>query len=214
MIKAVIFDMDGVLRDSAKINVLSAKKSFQQFGLTLDARDKDIIVGRHHDDYLPLLRRKYRFDAKKYKLLNSRNYFTLLKDVRLLPFTKKTLLLLRQNKLKLALATASNRNDVEEFLIHKFSLSNFFEVIITFEDCRQRKPNPEIYLNVLGKLHLPAREAVAVEDSEVGVEAAKRAGLKCIAIPNGYTKNENFSRADLIIHSLAELDLKLLSRLA
>jgi beta-phosphoglucomutase-like phosphatase (HAD superfamily) len=77
------------------------------------------------------------------------------------------------------------------------------------------KPDPDLYLAVLDCLGVTAAEAIAIEDSPNGVAAAKRAGLRCVAIPNSITARLDLSRADLILSSLAELTVgQLLERLS
>ncbi len=211
MIKAVIFDLDGVLRDSAKVNVGAARKTFAEFGIEINAEDKKIIVSRHPTDYIPLL--KYAVDFDKYMPLNREKYFELLEDADLMDFAREALELMKKNKFKIALATASGKKGVYELFIEKFNLNGLFDVVVTFEDCKERKPHPEIYLTVLKKMNLAAEECVVVEDSDIGVESAKRAGIKCIAVPNEWTKDGDFSKADIIINSLKELNMELLEKL-
>jgi len=213
MIKAVIFDLDGVLRDSARVNIRAAEKSFKKLGIEIDEEDRKVIVGRHPDDYTLILRKKYVFDVERYKEIKSKSYFELLKKAELLPFANDVLERLRRKGIKLALATSSLVEGTYDFFINKFGLEGFFNVVVTFEDCLKRKPEPEIYLKVLEKLGLPANECAVVEDTVVGIEAAKKAGIKCIAIPNEYTKNQDFSEADFVVSSLAELKMELLEKL-
>jgi beta-phosphoglucomutase-like phosphatase (HAD superfamily) len=75
------------------------------------------------------------------------------------------------------------------------------------EDVERTKPAPDLYLSVLDCLGVSASEAVAIEDSGVGVRAAKAAGLYCVAVPSAMTASHDFGLADMIVPSLAELPL-------
>ncbi|MDP2974118.1 MAG: HAD-IA family hydrolase, partial [Candidatus Diapherotrites archaeon] len=88
-----------------------------------------------------------------------------------------------------------------------------FDAIIGAEDCSKSKPHPEPYLKAIKKLGVKPENALALEDSSRGVESAKAAGCKCIAMPNHFTLDEDFSKADLIVKSLAEIDEKILGKL-
>ncbi len=206
MILGVIFDLDGVLRDGEKVNIEAARMSFKEIGITIDKNDKDAIAGRHPADYVPLLQRKYKFNAEQYRKINDKNYFKLLKNAGMMQFAKQTILTLKKNKIKIGLATSSDSKGAQKDFIEKFNLKDIFDVVVTFDDCKKRKPHPEVYLTSLKKLNLNAEECIVVEDSQVGLEAAKNAGIKCIAIPNEYTKTQDFSKADVIIKTLNEVE--------
>ena len=76
------------------------------------------------------------------------------------------------------------------------------DFIVTGEDVKARKPDPEVYLIALERLGVVAPAALAVEDSGLGVEAAKAAGLACLAIRNAYTAGHDFGLADLVVDEL------------
>ncbi len=117
---------------------------------------------------------------------------------------KETLETLKERGITLALATTSTSDSVRKFL-HKFRLLGYFTLILTREDVSERKPNPEIYIKADDELGYNHDEIIVVEDTEIGVRAAKSAGLNCVAVPNQYTKKQDFSMADYVIESIAEL---------
>ena len=85
-----------------------------------------------------------------------------------------------------------------------------FTELVTFEDYTFRKTNPEPYLVTAKKLNVKPQDCLVFEDSNVGVEAAKKAEMKCIALPNEYTKKQDFSKADKIIWPNEKIDIRLL----
>jgi beta-phosphoglucomutase-like phosphatase (HAD superfamily) len=83
------------------------------------------------------------------------------------------------------------------------------------DDVEHAKPEPDLYVAVLDCLGVAASEAIAIEDSPNGITAAKRAGMRCVAIPNSITARLDLSQADVVLTSLAEVTLRdLLKRLA
>ena len=87
---------------------------------------------------------------------------------------------------------------------------DYFQTIRCRDDVARGKPEPDVYQAVLDALGLEGREAIALEDSSAGSLAAKRAGLRCIAVPNDCTRRHDFSHADLQVASLADVSLRAL----
>ena len=76
--------------------------------------------------------------------------------------------------------------------------------IVTRQDCTRLKPDPELYLVALQRLGCPPAAVVAMEDSSLGLAAAKAAGLACVVVRNAYTRNQDFSGADLVVDDLGD----------
>lgn len=111
--------------------------------------------------------------------------------------------------LKIGLASSSSRKWVMGHL-QRLGLDSYFDNIRTSDDVQLVKPHPELYLSVLNGLGLQASEAIALEDSPIGVQAAKHAGLYCVAVPNPLTSLLSLNQADLQLGSLAEMPLEVL----
>lgn len=199
MIKAVFFDLDGVVVDSEFLNVKAAIMSFKDACIDLAEEDKQIIVGRHPADYYDIFLRKYKFDSKKMKERHLANYYNNYHEVYIFKDTQRLIIHLKDLKMPLALVTSSPRKSVDLKVNGRFDFAKIFDVIITFDDCSTRKPFPDAYLMAAEKLSVKPANCLVFEDTAIGVEAAKNAGMKCIALPNGYTKNQDFKKADLII---------------
>ncbi|MBI4301384.1 MAG: HAD-IA family hydrolase, partial [Chloroflexi bacterium] len=112
----------------------------------------------------------------------------------------------------LALATSSTSS--VDLVIDGLGLRNIFDVIVSGHDVVRPKPDPEIFVLTAQKLGVSPAECLVLEDSAAGVEAAQKAGMRCIAIPSEATKGQDFSQADLIIESLAQIKLALIEGLA
>jgi len=207
MIKAVIFDRDGVLIDSEYTNVKAAELVFGEFGIELTEDEKRWIVGRHPLDYTIPLIKKYDFDFDKYRALQREKYHQVLE---LTPVFDKTIKLLKEIHKKgilIALCTSSNRVDSIKIL-ERLGIKDLFTVLVTKEDYEKSKPNPEPYLVTAQKLGVKPTECLVVEDSEMGLKSALSAGMKCIVIFNEYTKGHDFSGALKVVGSADEIELE------
>jgi len=208
MIKAIIFDLDGVLLDSVGRDIAITVRVFNKFGYSITPSDEQYIIGWHPADRISFFAKKFNIPEEEQRLIvadEKRLYRELWDSTsKLLPEVKETLETIKNKGLKLALATTSTSDSVSRFM-QKFRLQGYFKLILTREDASQRKPNPEIYIKAMNELGYNTDEIIVVEDTKIGVTAAKSAGLKCVAIPNQYTKNQDFSRADYVIKSISEL---------
>ena len=104
------------------------------------------------------------------------------------------------------MASSSNRIWVEGYLLER-DLIHFFGVVRTSDDVDEVKPNPALYGSAVEILGVAPHQAVAIEDSHNGMLGAKRAGLKCVAVPNPVTVSQDFSLADLRLDSLQGITL-------
>ena len=111
------------------------------------------------------------------------------------------------------MTTSSDRKSTVH-LLDKAGLTTVFDVIVTFEDYGKRKPHPESYVLTAQKLNVNPEDCIAIEDSSVGVEAAKRAGMKCIAIPHGHTQKQDFRQADLVVDSADKITITILNTIS
>jgi HAD superfamily hydrolase (TIGR01509 family) len=105
-----------------------------------------------------------------------------------------------------AVATTGSRDWVVELLSVLLGASRLVRLdpIVTRQDCTRLKPDPELYLIALQRLACPPAAVVAMEDSALGLAAAKAAGLACVVVRNGYTRSQDFSGADLVVDDLGD----------
>lgn len=206
--QAIVFDMDGVLIDSEHVNIQAAVSGFQSQGYTLLDEDIRHVVGRHESDFVPEFAQKYSIAPQtQHQIITEidRQYDQLWpKLIQINPLATHVLLKLKERGIRLALATSSNRKVVDRFLL-KLDIGPIFDHVLTFEDVARRKPNPDIYIKAQQRLALATEDIIVVEDTLIGVRAAKSAGLRCIAIPNEHTKLQDFSQADAVLSSLDDI---------
>lgn len=203
--KAVIFDMDGVLVDSMPYHAEAWKQAFSAIGIHIDRRDIYELEGSNHRQIVGMVFRRFnRVPAEKdIEELNSRKVDIFNRIEHSKPFEGiKELLASLKPKYKLAIVSGSNRETVQD-LINRF-FPDTFDVIIDGDDSGESKPSPEPYLKAVEKLGIAAEHCIVVENAPLGIRAAKRAGLRCIAIPT-YLEKEKLKEADVTAESHREL---------
>ncbi len=212
MIKAVIFDMDGVMIDSEPLwekteRILLGRRDIEY---NPDYRDK--IVGLNQNDSGRLMIDTFELSetveeiiAERVKILTA-IYEKELETVQgLLPLLKS---LINQD-IPLAVASSSPMR-VINFVLDMFSLNDYFAVVVSGECTENGKPHPDIYLETARLLGVEPQECLAIEDSINGVLSAKAAGMTCIAVPDKRLTPDRFQNADHICQRLCQISLDLI----
>jgi HAD superfamily hydrolase (TIGR01509 family) len=215
MIKAVIFDMDGVIVDSEPINYEVIRITFEKAGVEISKKEfieEWVVKGTGSREAIK--RHDIKMSLEDLQKIKKKIYLDVLKrKVKLKPDAKRTIINLHK-KYKLALASQGHRYNVD-IIVKKFKLSKFFQAIIGKQDVNKGKPNPEIFLKASKELKVKPEECLVIEDTEKGIIAAKRAGMICIAVPDSWTKRYNdFSKADLVVNLLGEINIDVIKNLS
>ncbi len=211
MIKAVIFDFDGLILDTESVLYQSWKRLYAQYGCTLPAELWAANIGGYsYEKFHPL---KYLEDACGQELdhetLNNQRrawYVQTVEEQPLLPGVEQVIREAQVLGLRLAVASSSSTAWVPAHL-ERLGLADAFELIRCGNEVDHVKPHPELYLRALEGLGLHAQEAFAFEDSPKGVAAAKAAGLYCILVPNTVTRLLSIDGADHRLDSLEDCSL-------
>jgi beta-phosphoglucomutase len=209
MFDAVIFDWDGTLADSRRVVVASFQKALSEVDCEIsDAFIEQRIGIGSAETFRAILRSsKTRFDEaliKRLVELKVKNEVEMSPGITLFDGALQLLQSL-QGKIKLGLASMNDRAVIEH-LLKVMSLETFFSVVVTADDVAHSKPDPEIFLKCAAALKSSPKRCVVVEDSVFGVEAAKTAKMKCIAVLTGVHSRAMLAKAspDLIVASLTE----------
>jgi HAD superfamily hydrolase (TIGR01509 family) len=211
MIKAVLFDMDGVLVNTetfyirALIQVLS-----REIGLKLTEEEVERYAGLVYVEKLRRIFEERNIRADPYELAEKsrRRFLQIVRGkIRLLPGAKDLIDQLRSAGIKLGIVSSSQRK-VIELVLDETNLEGVFDVIIAQEDVKHLKPSSEAYLLASRRLGLRSEDCVAIEDSSHGIISAKSAGMKCIAIANPNFPVSNYKEADLVVIGLHEIELE------
>jgi HAD superfamily hydrolase (TIGR01509 family) len=210
MITSIIFDLDGLLADTERLHCRAYQAALMEHGhgvSEMDYAEHWVRSGKGISDWLDL--HGLDLDPHALRARKSQHYLDLL-DSSLRPMEGAVELLnTLRGKFKIALASSSYRDAVDGVLAG-LGIARFFEVIVTGLDVPQVKPAPDLFLKAAKDLGVRPAECLVVEDAEKGVVAAHRAGMRCIAVPNDYTRHHDFSKATGVCRSLAEITPELL----
>lgn len=213
-IGVVIFDMDGVLTDSEPLINAAAVRMFAEAGWTVQPDDFLPFVGTGEDRYLGGVAEKYGYpialkDAKRrtYEI-----YLELVPAVlRAFPGAVELVQGCRRAGLKLAVASSADRIKVEANLGQIGLPWGEWDAVVTGEDVVRKKPAPDIFLEAASRLRALPGECVVVEDAVNGIEAAKAAGMRCVAVAQSFPV-ERLVRADVVRADLQSVKLEDLAR--
>ena len=216
MIKALIFDFDGLILDTESPEFQAWQEVFTAHGHELRAELWADLIGRprtYFDMYAHFKELNGpRTDLEALRKDRRARVVQLVLEQPILPGVSNYLSEARDMGLKIGLASSSAGDYVRGHL-RRLDLFDYFHVTKCFEDTKLHKPDPEPYLAVLDAMDVSPAEAVAFEDSPNGVAAARAAGIFCVAVPNPVTECLSLAHADHCLKSLADESLRqLLSR--
>lgn len=206
MIKAILWDNDGVLVDTEKLFFASTRKVLITVGIDL-TRDLfiefSLIRGIGLREYLD----KYNVDTRRYEELRKKRnaeYSELLKkEACLIKGIKPTLKSL-SGLYKMGIVTSSRREHFD--IIHRDTkILDYFNFILTREDYKNSKPDPEPYLKGLERTGVKPSECVVIEDSARGLKAANQAGLFCFMIPNDLSRPDTYDGDYKLLENSGEI---------
>jgi HAD superfamily hydrolase (TIGR01509 family) len=208
-IKAIIFDMDGLLIDSEPYWKIAEKKVFGELGLNLDDDLLRQVMGfrlsevvRHWHNYQPWPNPD--FDKTEQYVLETVKKL-IIEKAEVLPGVHKLLDQLHKQNYKMAVASSSAMSLIEA-VVDKLGAKDYFDVLWSAEFEPFGKPHPGIFITTAQKLNVIPSECLVFEDSINGVIAAKAARMKCIAVPETATYNDpRFAIADQKVDSLERL---------
>ena len=120
-----------------------------------------------------------------------------------MPYAKESVEFFLNKNLKTALISGGPRDEVI-LKLKRTGLFPLFSVILSGSDVKRGKPNPDVYLLGLERLEVESKSCIVFEDTAYGLEAATRAGIKCLAIPNEFSREQDFSKATKVFNNLKE----------
>jgi HAD superfamily hydrolase (TIGR01509 family) len=211
MIKALLFDFDGLILDTETPEVVAWQKVYAHYGIEFPIQQWGKIVGGSgYKDFSPVAylaeKTGLHFDPSLERADRRVSDRSLVEYQPILPGVLDYIHAARARGLRLAVASSSNHAWIDP-LLQRLDLQNYFDAVICIEDGKRAKPNPDIFLKALEALDVRPEEALVFEDSPNGVKAANAAGIRVIAVPNPITAQLGVSGADLTLASLADLPL-------
>lgn len=202
--------------DTEEANAVASTQMFKEL-YNIKVRPEDFVpfVGTGSVRYVQGVAEKYGIDidVKEAVKRREKNFVKNLNKLQLFSGVENLIQRVKQAGLKIAIATSADRSKFQASSRQVGLREEQFDVIVTGSEVKHTKPHPEIYLTTAKKLGLEPLDCLVIEDSVTGVEAAKKAGAFSVAITNTFSKKD-LARADLIIGSLEELDIKKIQKIA
>lgn len=186
-LKGIFIDLDGTLVDSMPLFYTAYLHFLKQNGHVGNKEEFNAIIGATLPDMMTALSERYALKQTSQDLIQLfmkmlKTHYS--KEIKIFPGAQEFLNFAKALKLKLALVTSAPRELVDSFL-KGHGLLNTFDLIITPDDVVNGKPSPEVFEFALHKFELEPNEALAIEDSSVGVKAAVGAGISTIKLTHG-----------------------------
>lgn len=205
LVRALVFDFDGTLFDTHEQTYLAMRDAFGHYGATIGIRDAVTLWDNRLDWHVrleTLTGRRVDRDAFLSRFAGLRDDRMSVLGPR--PGADTLVRAARQGGVLVGMATGSPRRWIDP-LLDRNGLLGAFDAIACGEDVEENKPAPDVYHHVLRALVVEPREAIALEDSPAGIEAAQRAGLFCVVVRHSISAHWDLSAADLIIDRFADL---------
>lgn len=208
-LKAVIFDLDGVITDTAEYHYLAWKAIAEELGIPFTREFNENLKGVSRMDSLKLLLSQAKTpiaysDAELDQLADRKNklYVELIEKITpadLLPGVTDFVKEIRSSGVKTGIASASKNAPT---VIHRLGIEDQFDVIVDVNTLKNNKPDPEIFLTAAAALGADPADCIGVEDAVSGVDAIKAAGMFAVAIGNA----AHFPHADVVLDSTSQLN--------
>ena len=211
MIEAIVFDFDGLIVDTETPEFDAWQYIFESYGTRLERKTWEWSIGRYklnfdiYEHLADLSGQQIEREVVRPRM--RRNYLQRIERNPILPGVEDYLASARDMRLKLAVASSSTPGWAVQHLTSR-GLLDYFEFVLSAGDVEKPKPDPELYTTAVSRLGVEPGNALAIEDSAVGLAAAKAAGLFCVVVPNPMTSGMDFSMADLRMQSLADMPLR------
>lgn len=200
-----IFDLDGVLVDTAKYHYLAWKSLADELGFDFTIEQNEALKGVSRMKSLDLLLGfgglSDRFSQEeKEKMADKKNriYVEMIKKLKkekLFGGVTDLFVKLKEKNMKTALGSASKNAPL---ILERLDIAKYFDAVVDGTQVSKAKPDPEVFVRAAEILHIPCKECIVFEDSAAGLQAAKTAGMKAV----GIGKKENLPMADLVIGSV------------
>jgi beta-phosphoglucomutase len=207
---AVLWDWDGVVVDTISVHVKSISYIMESEGLSFDYQYYRELIGRKDKEIIELIVRRADPDIHEEKveeifLMHQNSYKELVDKGHVQPFpgVEKWVKYFQQNKIPQIIASSTTRENID-LVFSQLSFCNSFIGVISGSPNVRGKPEPDIFLLSSNVLGVTPQDCLVIEDTALGIKAAKRAGMVCIGITNTWPK-EYLKEADLIVESLADL---------
>ncbi len=210
IIKAVLFDFDGVIANTLTYHVQAWQQVFAEYNVDISAEEVCLLEGQLAEDIGKQLAQQKGLlldEATLKKMVQQkRAIYNRITRAKVYPTSRKLIELLKQNSIKIALVTGAIFQNIEPVTGKEF-LKNF-DAIVTGNDATHTKPHPQPFLTAAKKLGVQAVKCIVIENAPLGIRAAKKAGMFCVAVKTTIKDETHLQKADLIVEDLEEVPIQ------
>lgn len=209
-IKALIFDMDGVIVESEPIHEKAEMEVCREFGMEVSKSEWDGFRGKKLEDIFSYASQKYGTGNEPIERMIERKielYLSYaLQEMKMVEGVYEFLEKLKDSQKYAYALTTSGRRVQQDKILEKFNLTDFFQTMVTAEDVKNGKPHPEPYAITVKKLSMQPEECLVIEDSDNGILSAKAAGCLACGITTSFSREHlNSNGADMVVVDFYEL---------
>lgn len=208
MIQAIVFDFDGLIFDTETAEFEAYSELYREHGQELSLKLWAECIGTYPSPFDPYEELQKLvgspLDIDQLRIQRIAHFERRIGSKTLRPGVLDYLQTAKKLGIRIGLASSSTREWVTGYL-RQFEIIDYFECIRTRDDVEKVKPDPALYLQAAACLGVKPENAVAFEDSPKGAQAAERAGLHCVIVPNDTTREFVFGKHDLRLNSMADL---------
>ena len=210
MLKAVIFDMDGVIIDSEPMHNKAYHDMFNEVGINVSSELYESFTGqstinicKRLCDYFNLEESPETLVALKRK--HYKQFFESNSELALIDGVLDLIKDYHSNGLKLVLASSAAMTSINQ-IFDRFDLNKYFIEKFSGGDLKQSKPHPEIFIKAAEATGFTNDACMVIEDSTNGIEAAKAANIFCVGYDSFHSKNQDYTKADMVIKDFKEIE--------
>lgn len=207
-VRAVIFDMDGVIVDSEPLHLLAYQKFFEEYGVRYTAEQNAEFLGTKDVSMASVLIERYALPHTPQSLVKAKEeiLLKLIMDQAVeRPGLQDVLSKAHQAGLPMAIASSATLPTIQ-LVVDRLSIRHHFKTLTSGDEVVHGKPAPDVFLLAAERLGVVPKNCLVIEDTLNGMKAAKAAGMMCIAIPCEATMHQDHSIADLRLQSLAQIN--------
>lgn len=208
MLKAIIFDMDGLMIDSEPFHHKAFDKVFREYGKELTIEDNNkYFVGISDIDAAKEMIVRYQLPISPEELVERKQkaYRVLIaNEITSQPGLMELLQKLQEYGYKKAIASSSMLSEIE-LVMNTLKINKYIDIYCSAQEVKHGKPAPDLFLLAAQRLGIEPALCLVLEDAQSGMNAAKNAGMKCYIIPSRETKGKDFSEATRVLDSLNEV---------
>lgn len=210
-LKAVLFDMDGVIVDTEPLHRKAYFQTFKDLNITVSEEFYTSLTGTSTKKSTQMIKDEFNLDVLPEEIAASKRkyfkqYFDTDPEFDLLPGVRELIINYYENNIKLVLASSASMNTIN-WVFEKFDLEKYFIGKISGADLEESKPNPEIFIKATQIANESRESCMVIEDSTNGIIASHRANIFCAAYKSEHSKLQRYDLANIVVSDFSDLEI-------